>query len=203
MFQENCHRIGMPIIIRYNIATELCITKGQEGTVAGWESTPGPYGKEILDTLFIKLADPPKSIQINGLPLNIIPIVKMTSSVKCRLIDDQMCLVDHQQVPVLPNFAMTDYASQGKTRPNTVVDTTNCTSHQSYYLVLSRSVSAAGTVIVKSFSPGPITGGASGWLRQEFHELELLDEIIKLAYNSKLPKQINAQIRNARINQFQ
>ena len=106
--------IGMPIIIRYNIATEFCITKGQEGTVAEWESRSGPYGKEILDTLFIKIADPPKLIQIDGLPLNIILIVKMTSSVKYRLIDDQMHLVDHQKVPVLPKFAMTDYASQGK-----------------------------------------------------------------------------------------
>ena len=26
--------IGMPVMIRYNITTELCITKGQEGTVA-------------------------------------------------------------------------------------------------------------------------------------------------------------------------
>jgi hypothetical protein len=28
--------IGMPVMIRNNSATELCITKGQEGTVAGW-----------------------------------------------------------------------------------------------------------------------------------------------------------------------
>ena len=27
--------IGMPVMIRYNIATELCITKGQEGTIVG------------------------------------------------------------------------------------------------------------------------------------------------------------------------
>ena len=49
---------------------------------------------------------------------------------------------------------MTD-ASQGKTTPNNVVDLTNCTSHQLYYTALSRSASAAGTVIVQSFSPGP------------------------------------------------
>jgi len=30
--------IGLPIMIRNNDATELCITKGQEGTVAGWTS---------------------------------------------------------------------------------------------------------------------------------------------------------------------
>ena len=94
---------------------------------------------------------------------------------------------------------MTDYASQGKTRPNNVVDLTNCTSHQSYYTALSRSASAVQIMIVQSFSPGPITGGASGWLGQEFCELEILDEITTLAYNSKLPKCINGQIRNARM----
>ena len=39
--------------------------------------------------------------------------------------------------------------------------------------------------------------------KQEFHELEILDEITTLAYNSKLLEQINGQIRNAKIRQFQ
>ena len=103
---------------------------------------------------------------------------------------------------MLPNFAMTDYASQGKTRPDNVVDLTNCTSHQSYYTALSRSASAAGTIIVQSFSPGPIMGGASGWLRQEYRELELLDDITKLAYQSMLPAQINGETRNVQMHQY-
>ena len=190
--------IGMPVMIRHNIA----ITKGQEGTVGGWDSKPGPYGKEMLETLFMKLTQPPKLIKFNDLQLNVVPIVKMASSVKCGLVDDQVYNVNHLQVLVLPNFAITDYASQGKTRPDNVVDLTHCTSHQSCYTVLSRGALAAGTVIVQSFSPGPITGGTSGWLRQEFYKLEILNEITTLAYNSSLPDSINAQIRNVRITQF-
>jgi hypothetical protein len=30
--------IGMPVIIRNNDATELCITKGREGHVMGWQA---------------------------------------------------------------------------------------------------------------------------------------------------------------------
>lgn len=30
--------IGMPVMLQNNDATEICITKGQEGFVAGWES---------------------------------------------------------------------------------------------------------------------------------------------------------------------
>src|SRR5882762_7877117 len=37
--------IGMPVIIRNNDATELCITKGQEGHVVGWQAGIGIHGK--------------------------------------------------------------------------------------------------------------------------------------------------------------
>jgi hypothetical protein len=36
--------IGMPVMIKNNDATELCITKGQEGFVAGWNAIKGPQG---------------------------------------------------------------------------------------------------------------------------------------------------------------
>ena len=75
--------IGMPVMIRYNVATELCITKGQEGTVSGWDSQAGPYGKEILETLFVKLTDPPKPIQLDGLSLSVVPTIKIAISIKC------------------------------------------------------------------------------------------------------------------------
>jgi hypothetical protein len=94
---------------------------------------------------------------------------------------------------------MTDYASQGKTRPDNVVELSHCRSHQSYYTALSRSATAAGTVIVQSFSPSPIVGGASGWLRQEFRELEILDEITKMNYESRLPPHVSGHRRNTLI----
>ena len=75
---------------------------------------------------------------------------------------------------------MTDYGSQGKTRPNNPVDLQHSNSHQSYYTCLSCSACANGTLIIQSFQPSVITGGCSGWLRQEFRDLELLDEITRL-----------------------
>ena len=82
--------IGLPIMIRYNTVTELCITKGQEGTVVGWDSKPRPYDREVLETLFVKLTDPPQNIQFEDFPLNVVPIVKIASSIDCRLVDDQI-----------------------------------------------------------------------------------------------------------------
>ncbi len=50
--------LGMPVMIRNNDATELCITKGQEGFVVGWQASKGPFGKKVLDTLFVRLDKP-------------------------------------------------------------------------------------------------------------------------------------------------
>ncbi|KAF8580220.1 hypothetical protein K439DRAFT_1245723, partial [Ramaria rubella] len=96
----------------------------------------------------------------------------------------------------------TDYGCQGGTRPNNVIDLGGCLTHQSYYTCLSRSASASGTVILQNFEPNKIMRGASGlgfcmgWLRQEFRELEILDEITKLRYEGNLPSDIIGDRRN-------
>ena len=48
-----------------------------------------------------------------------------------------------------------------------------------------------------------IPGGASGYLRQEFRELELLNEITKLKYTRQLHSDINGHHHNTIIHQFQ
>ena len=56
---------------------------------------------------------------------------------------------------------------------------------------------------MQSFSPRLITCGASGYLRQEFRELEILDEITKLRYEGKLPDHIQGKFRNPLIRAYQ
>ena len=98
---------------------------------------------------------------------------------------------------------MTDYASQGKTPPYNVVDLSQCRSHQSYYTALSRSATAAETLILNTIHLSKITGGASGALQQEFHELELLDNITTPIFNEKLPRKVAmGERRNILIDQF-
>ncbi|KAF8214868.1 hypothetical protein K438DRAFT_1562879 [Mycena galopus ATCC 62051] len=77
---------------------------------------------------------------------------------------------------------MTDYASQGKTRAFNVVNLNNCRIHFSYYTALSRSSTSAETVILQGMDPSKITRGTSGFLRQEFRELETLNEYTRLRY---------------------
>lgn len=94
---------------------------------------------------------------------------------------------------------MTDYASQGKTRLYNLVDLTFSRTHQNYYTALSRGVSTAGTLILSSFHPSKITAGASGALRQEFRELELLDDITTMRFEGKLPRKVAMADRRSSI----
>src|SRR5882762_2108253 len=73
----------------------------------------------------------------------------------------------------------------------------------SYYTSLSRSSSAEGIIIVQGFDPKVVIGGASGYLRQEFRELEILDEVTRLRYENKLPDGITGDRWNVVICQFQ
>ena len=195
--------IGMPVMIRNNDATELCITNGQEGFVAGWDYQIGPHGKKVLDTLFVKLDKPSKNINIPGLPENVVPIVKISKTIQCTYLSDLSDSIERQQVSILPNFAMTDYASQGKSRQKNPVHLSSCHSHMSYYTCLSRSTSAVGTIIIQGFDPSVITRGCSGYLRQEFREHEILDDITRLRYEGNLPDDINGSLRNSLIRQYQ
>jgi uncharacterized protein DUF6570/helitron helicase-like protein/PIF1-like helicase len=195
--------IGLPVMIRNNDATELCITKGQEGHVVGWKSGIGSRGQLVLETLYVKLDRPAKTINIEGLPENVVPLMKIKRSVKCTFPNGVSIPIRRSQVQVLPNFAMTVYSSQGKTRPDNVVILNSCRDHLSYYTALSRSSTAEGTIIIQGFNPNKITCGAPGYLRQEFRELELMDEITRLRYEDKLSPSINGNLRNALIRQYQ
>ena len=194
--------IGLPVMIRYNFATELCMTRGQVGYIHGWQSRIGKRKQLVLDTLFIKLKNPPSEVQFEGLPLNVVPIYPTTNNIYASLPNDDRILISRTQVEILVNFAMTDFGSQGKTRLYNVGDLNNLQTHQSYYTALSRSASAEGTLILQGFDPRKITGKCSGALRQEFRELEILDEITRFRYEGKLSIKVYGDIRNTLIKTF-
>ena len=195
--------IGISVMIRNNDATELCITKDQEGFVAGWQAKSGPYNKNILDTLFIKLDESSQTIQLEGLPENVVSVTMTTKTIECNFNNDLKEQVERQQVWILPNFAMIDYVSQRKTRPYNVVHLNSCRSHMSYYTCLSRSASAAGTIIIQGFEPTVITKRCSGYLRQKFREHEILDDITRLQFENQLPDNIQSNFRNELIYLYQ
>lgn len=189
--------IGMPVMICTNSATELSMTKGQEPIVHSWEYITNAEGKKILDTLFVCLVNPPTNVHFDDLPMHVVLLTRTSVTTSVHLPDDTYLKISRNQVEILPNFAMTDYASQGKTHFQNVVDLGHSDSHQAYYTALSRGTTAAGTLILSGFHPQKIQGGASGALRQEFHELELLDEITTLQFYGNLNTKIMVEERHS------
>ncbi|EKM50409.1 uncharacterized protein PHACADRAFT_104881 [Phanerochaete carnosa HHB-10118-sp] len=124
--------IGPPVMIKRNLATECCVTNGAEGRVVGWKSKPlDDSGKMQLETVFVELTCPPKPTQLERLPANVVPISQVAVATKCMMPNGKVLTINRDQVPLVPNFAMTDYNSQGKTRPDNVVDLHNCRNHHS------------------------------------------------------------------------
>ncbi|KAH9949757.1 hypothetical protein B0H21DRAFT_688035 [Amylocystis lapponica] len=97
---------------------------------------------------------------------------------------------------------MTDFNSQERTRPDNVCDLQNYRSYQSVYTCLSRGSTYDGTIIVQGYDPLKITSGISGYLRQEFRELELLDEVTRLRYAQRLQDSVQGVNRSALIHAF-
>lgn len=121
----------------------------------------------------------------------------------------QMGTLDHsvlslarEQTLVLHNFAMTDYAAQGKSRDPNVVHLNNLKDHRAYYVALSRGHKAASTVIIQGFEANKLTKGMNGWLRQEFRELEILDEITRQRFEGKLPSSVHGIYRGQLITSY-
>ena len=196
---------GMPVIIRYNYATQLCITRGQEAHVVSWTASDSPVGLKTLDTLFVELDHPPTEINIPGLPKNVVPLTKMSTKVVIKPTPGITAghVLHRQQVHVLPNFAMTDFSGQGKNRNKNPINIANCRSHTAIYTALSRTTTASGTLILCDFDNRKLTSGMNPSLRQEFRELELLDLISQEIFNNLLPYKPNLEMRYPLLRQFQ
>ncbi|EIW54149.1 uncharacterized protein TRAVEDRAFT_132365, partial [Trametes versicolor FP-101664 SS1] len=152
---------GLPVLLKNNEATELCATNGAEAVVVGWDFHVRTDGHKVLDTLFVKLHNPPQPVQLSGLPPNVIPLARFKQRIECKLPfgDRPTAYIQREQVMILPNFAMTDFASQGRTRAFNPVHLSHCRTAQSLYTCLSRSSSLAGLVILEGFNARKLTGG--------------------------------------------
>lgn len=160
-------------------------------------------GKDVLDMLFVELINPPTPVRIKNLLENIVPLTRTCISTSCQLPDDTRIAVSCNQIKALPNFVMTDYASQGKTRLYNIVELSYSCSHQGYYTALLSSMTTVGTLILNSLHASKITGGASGALHQEFCELELLNDMMTLRFYGRLPRKVGmADWRNTLIASF-
>ncbi|THU95872.1 hypothetical protein K435DRAFT_557678, partial [Dendrothele bispora CBS 962.96] len=197
--------LGMPIMIKNNEATELCITNGQECHVHGWKSLTDEVGREYLDILYVKLHKPARDIKICGLPENVVPLPSNAVPITGRMPSGEIYNITRKQVQVIQNFAMTEFNSQGRTRDYNLCSLAQARNHQNIYTALSRSSTHHGTVIMEPLSQSTIqkiTCGLTGFLQQEFRELEILDEITRLRFEKQLPEDFQGITRADCLTQY-
>ena len=193
--------VGMPVMIKYNEATELCVTNGAEATVVGWVADSTESKRLVLRVLFVKLTNPASPVNVPGLPVNVVPLVPRTYYLRTT-IDGKSISFRRSQIPILVNFGMTDYASQGRTRPFNVVDPRHCRSTQSLYTCLSRGASLSGLLLLNRLDVNKLRKGLNGHLREELDELEVLSDITEMKYEGRLHEQVQGQSRRQLLRSF-
>ncbi|KAJ3552729.1 hypothetical protein NM688_g3999 [Phlebia brevispora] len=194
--------IGLPVMLKHNEATELSATNGAEGIVVGWQAYPLTNEKQALRVVFVQLTNPPQPVQLNDLPLNVVPVVANTQSVDAVLPNDEPKTIRRQQPWMLPNFAMTDFSAQGRTRPFNPVDLRHCKGHQSVYTCLSRSSTLDGTLILYPWNERKVTRGLSSDLKREFRELEILNDITRRRLEGNLSDNVLGNTRGALVTTY-
>jgi hypothetical protein len=96
---RTCHAKQWPTPqVKNDDATELFIIKVQEGHVVGWQASKGLQGQFVLDTLFIKLDQPAKTVQIDGLTENVVPIARSSKNIVCIFSSDLKENIHRNQV---------------------------------------------------------------------------------------------------------
>ena len=92
-----------------------------------------------------------------------------------------------KQVPIEPGFAITAHKAQGQTMGKVVVDLAGCAGTEQPYVMVSRSSSLEGLVILRDFDYGKVTRRHSEDLRKELKRLECLrlQTIVKIGSDSK------------------
>ena len=193
--------VGMPVMIKYNEATELCVTNGAEATVVGWVADATGSKRLVLRVLFVKLSSPATPVNVPGLPPNVVPLVPRTYYLRAT-IGGKTISFRRSQIPILVNFGMTDYASQGRTRPFNVVDPRHCRSTQSLYTCLSRGASLSGLLLLGRLDVNKLTRGLNGHLREELNELEILADITEMRYAGRLHDQVQGKSRRQLLRSF-
>lgn len=130
------------------------------------------------------------------MPENVIPIASSAKSIPCRLRDDSIIWISRNQPMILPNFAMTDFGSQGRTRLDNVVNLRHPRDHLAVYTALSRAPTLDGTLILSMFDTRLVCKGMVRGLRRELRELEILDDVTRMRFTGTLPPLLHGVTRS-------
>jgi hypothetical protein len=180
--------IGMPIMVTWNVHTELDVANGSRAEIVGIGLHPEEVGFEN-DNCIQKLTYPPSYILVKllrtkmnplaGLPPQVIPISPITKTFTISVGGNSLT-VSRTQLPITPAYAFTDYRAQGQTIAPVIVDIgrppTGALTPFNIYVALSRAKGRDSIRLLRDFDERLLQQHPNEYLRVEDERLKILDE---------------------------
>lgn len=180
--------VGMPVMVTWNVHTELDVANGSRGEIVGIVLHPEEVGHEEGECVW-KLSRPPLYIlvrllrtkiqQLPGLQPQVIPISPITKTFNIS-VGGCSSVVSRTQLPITPAYAFTDYRAQGQTIAPVIVDIarppTGGITPFNVYVALSRAKGQNSIRLLRDFDERLLQQHPNEYLRVEDDRLRLLDE---------------------------
>ena len=184
--------IGMPVMVTNNIAVELGITNGTEGTVRSivlknGEVITGDTGYHHIQNLsdydhVIVELDDISITPLDGLPPNHVPFTVKTEGFSVYMSEEKKSInVNRCHLPLVPNFSCTAHKSQGKTLKQAIVDLVpvhvkaESVGIEFAYVPLSRVRRLQDLTILRPFNPSILNAKVSEGCKAMMDEFKRRD----------------------------
>ncbi|ORY40823.1 hypothetical protein BCR33DRAFT_661522, partial [Rhizoclosmatium globosum] len=142
---------GLPILIKRNLSVGSGVTNGAEGTVISWTMTEHPHfqGMQVANVIYAKLLGKYSDVVFDEiLGPGIVPLVPVENYITVNVPDFGKIRILRRMHQILPNFSMSDFASQGKGRKYNIFWGEQIDRIQSLYTMASRSTDPSTTAIL-------------------------------------------------------
>ncbi|KAF8603660.1 hypothetical protein BDV93DRAFT_441959 [Ceratobasidium sp. AG-I] len=185
----------MPVLVTYNVETELDIANGSRATIERIIAHPDSElpSLDAGDTETIHLSRPPlcvlvrlartKAKALEGLEPGVVPIIPIRSGFQIPLASGQQIKLQREQLPLTPAYAFTDYRSQGQSIPYVIIDIgkppSSAITPFNAYVALSRSIGRENARLLWDFEDRLFTAAPDKNLTNEDEELERLNKATK------------------------
>jgi hypothetical protein len=143
--------VGMPVSINQNFDVNAGIVNGSSGFLRGVRYSSDNEGRRFLKSCVVEVpgSDP---VEMAHLPVHHFPVLPDVTEIKFEHgASRKRCVIKRKQVPIEPGFAITAHKAQGQTLGKVIVDVASCSGTEQPYVMVSRSTSVSGLIILRDF----------------------------------------------------
>jgi len=180
--------MGMPVSVNQNFDVNAGVVNGSTGYLRAVRYSSDDEGHRCLDSCVVEILMS-DAVEMPHLPEHHFPILPDITEMRFEHnASHKRCVIKRKQVPMEPGFAITAHKAQGQTMEKVVIDLAGCSGTEQPYMMVSRSTSIDGLIILRDFKFGKITKRHSKDLRKEFARLETLRLQTVLKYGTDKEK---------------